>query len=105
MLMVSMFYGRDENQGQVETQHGTDWSAVTNTNTNTLPHGLPPFSHPPASPEDRPGLDLSHSQSRSNSHSSATSGGQIIEEIKVILMRSKLLTFLALCQDTQLRPT
>ena len=71
MLMVSMFYGLDENQGQVGTQHGTDWSVVTNTNTNTLP----PFSHPPASPEDRPGLDLSHSQSRGHSQSSATSGG------------------------------
>ena len=38
--------------------------------------------------------------SQSRSQSSATSGGQIIEEIKVILVRSNLLTFLALCQDT-----
>ena len=29
MLMVSMFYGLDENLRQVGAQHGTDWSAVT----------------------------------------------------------------------------
>ena len=90
--MVAMFYGLDENQGQVGAQHGTDWSVVTNTNTNTFLPLLPPS------------LTLQHHQrtelSHSRSQSSATSGGQIIEEIKVILVRSNLLTFLALCQDT-----
>ena len=34
MLMVSMFYGLDENPRQVEPQHGTvHWAVVTNTNT------------------------------------------------------------------------
>ena len=94
-LMVAMFYGLDENQGQAGAQHGTDWSVVTNTNTNTL---LPLLPRLPLS------LTLQHHQrtdlSHSRSQSSATSGGQIIEEIKVILVRSNLLTFLALCQDT-----
>ena len=74
MLMVSMFYGLDENQGQVGAQHGTDWSVVTNTNTNTLPPSslLSPSSITRGQSWPGPNLDLSHSQ---ESQSSATSGG------------------------------
>ena len=73
------------------------------SNTNTHPPSLQSLTlqhHP--EPQVCPGPE---SELQSESWLRHFRWVEIIEEIKVILMRSKLLTFLALCQDTLPRPS